>query len=89
MNTAQPAPREVADASADYLADLDAVASRDGDELRLVERDRGTAATVRHFAASGLITPEGLAEAGKILAAGREWLGDLDADRDLPPRPKL
>ena len=89
MNTAQPNSREIADASADYLSDLQAAAPRDGDDLRLAERERGCAEAIRHFARSGLLTPDGLAEARKILAAGGDWLRELEADRDLPPRPEL
>ena len=60
---------------------------RDGDEMRLVERGRGTAETIRQVAAGGLLTAEGVVEAGKILDAGADWVRELDAD--LPPRPKL
>ncbi len=89
MTTAQPTPREITEASADYLSDLRAAAPRDGDDLRLVERERGCVEAIRHFARSGLLTPDGLAEAWKILASGGDWLRELEADRDLPPRPEL
>ena len=89
MNTAQPNSCEVADASADYLSDLRAAAPRDGDDLRLVERERGCVEAIRHFARSGLLTPDGLVEAWKILASGGDWLRELEGDRDLPPRPEL
>jgi hypothetical protein len=60
MNTAQPRSREVADALADYRADLDAVAPRSGHELRLVMQERGSIETLRHFAYRGFLTPDGL-----------------------------
>ena len=89
MNTSQHAYRVIANASTDYLTDLEAVTPRDGDEMRLVERERGAAETIRHLARSGMLTEEGLAEARKILSAGREWLHDLETDQELPVRPKL
>ena len=87
MNTAQPDSRQVADALADYLADLDAVTPRDGDDLLLVEQERWTVETLRHFAYRGLLTPDGLVEATRILAPSGEWVQGLPTSRDLPPRP--
>ncbi|MFO0847172.1 MAG: hypothetical protein U0871_01245 [Gemmataceae bacterium] len=88
-NTASPPPApdrgEIAATARTYLADLDRVLPKDGDELRIVDRERGWVEAIRHFVTDGLLTPAGLEEAWKILAAGGEWLRELKAEEPGGP----
>ncbi|MBX9581507.1 MAG: hypothetical protein K2X87_14500 [Gemmataceae bacterium] len=74
------------------LAKLDHVTPHDGEGVAAVARERGWVEAARHFAARGLLTPAGVREAGKLLAATADWIAEQDADLDppvLPPAPDI
>lgn len=73
----------------ELLARLDHVIPHDGDGLAAVARERGWVEAIRHFAARGLLTPEGTAEAAKLLSATAGWVAEQDDDLDPPVLPPL
>ena len=79
-----PTPHDIAAAAADLITDYDSFPPVDPVERRAVDRERGWAEAVRHFAGLGLFTAAGLTEAGKVLAASGDWLGELRADAGGP-----
>ena len=88
---AAPDQSEVSASATDYLNDLDLVLPKDGDELRIVDRERGWVEAIRHLAngaeeGTPFLTPAGLEEVWKILAASGEWLRELKTEEpgDVP-----
>lgn len=55
-------------------------APADGDELRLLYRERGWIEAIRHLVENGMLNEEGLDGATKVVAASADWVGTLDAD---------
>jgi hypothetical protein len=83
-----PTASQINAAAEDYLANLDTVAPADRAEARRLEQERGWADAIRHFVKLGMLTPKGMEEARKILAAGEDWLEGFRA-APLPPADAL
>lgn len=69
--------------NAEQLIDrLDAFPPADGHEERIFQRERGWVEAVKHLLERRMLTPEGIEEAGKILAASNDWADGLQAEED-------
>ncbi|MFO0847819.1 MAG: hypothetical protein U0871_04550 [Gemmataceae bacterium] len=68
----------IADGLADEQLDrLDGAEIADASDLRLVAQETGWVMAVKHLAKHRGLTRAGQVEAGKLLAASREWAADL------------
>jgi hypothetical protein len=62
------------------LSRFDTVVPADGDEMLELYKERGWVEALQYLSERGLLTPDGEAEAAKILAASAEWADGLETD---------
>lgn len=83
---------QLAGRAADLLARFDTVVPADGDALCELFKERGWVEALKQLGERGMLTPAGVAEANRILAASDEWVDGLETDEApwpvvLPPAP--